>query len=169
MILQLARFSLKFSYQIWWQAHSIFLDLCLLVSFIITQKDNVANQREHLILLLANVHIRQFPKPDQQPKVFPFPCYYILGICFVSFFPLVHYETVNDGQVLLLSSSFWFSFEFFFSLFCIWEGSCYMFLAISFSLFSWMIEHWQMWWRSFSRTTKDGASTWIGKVVFGKA
>lgn len=33
------------------------------------QKDNVANQREHLILLLANVHIRQFPKPDQQPKV----------------------------------------------------------------------------------------------------
>ncbi|GLU19453.1 hypothetical protein SLE2022_357040 [Rubroshorea leprosula] len=30
------------------------------------QKDNVANQREHLILLLANVHIRQFPKPDQQ-------------------------------------------------------------------------------------------------------
>ena len=35
------------------------------------QKDNVANQREHLILLLANVHIRQFPKPDQQPKVWP--------------------------------------------------------------------------------------------------
>ncbi|KAJ0966771.1 hypothetical protein J5N97_023688 [Dioscorea zingiberensis] len=32
------------------------------------QKDNVANQREHLILLLANVHIRQF-KPDQQPKL----------------------------------------------------------------------------------------------------
>ncbi|TYG56862.1 hypothetical protein ES288_D08G098000v1 [Gossypium darwinii] len=33
------------------------------------QKDNVANQREHLILLLANVHIRRFPKPDQQPKL----------------------------------------------------------------------------------------------------
>ncbi|XP_073029043.1 callose synthase 1-like [Primulina eburnea] len=32
------------------------------------QKDNVANQREHLILLLANVHIRQ-PNPDQQPKL----------------------------------------------------------------------------------------------------
>ncbi|GAB2300205.1 Callose synthase 1 [Dionaea muscipula] len=32
------------------------------------QKDNVANQREHLILLLANVHIRQFPKQDQ-PKL----------------------------------------------------------------------------------------------------
>ena len=29
----------------------------------------MANQREHLILLLANVHIRQFPKSDQQPKV----------------------------------------------------------------------------------------------------
>lgn len=33
------------------------------------QKDNVANQREHLILLLANVHIRHSPKPDQQPKL----------------------------------------------------------------------------------------------------
>ncbi|XP_076911186.1 callose synthase 2-like [Bidens hawaiensis] len=33
------------------------------------QKDNVSNQREHLILLLANIHIRQFPKPTQQPKL----------------------------------------------------------------------------------------------------
>ncbi|CAH1448815.1 unnamed protein product [Lactuca virosa] len=33
------------------------------------QKDNVSNQREHLILLLANVHIRRFPNPDQQPKL----------------------------------------------------------------------------------------------------
>ncbi|KAJ8748765.1 hypothetical protein K2173_011320 [Erythroxylum novogranatense] len=33
------------------------------------QKDNVANQREHLILLLANMHIRQFPKTDHQPKL----------------------------------------------------------------------------------------------------
>ncbi|XP_028064548.1 callose synthase 3-like isoform X3 [Camellia sinensis] len=33
------------------------------------QKDNVANQREHLILLLANVHIRKSPKPDQQPRL----------------------------------------------------------------------------------------------------
>ncbi|CAI9103237.1 OLC1v1001686C1 [Oldenlandia corymbosa var. corymbosa] len=33
------------------------------------QKHNVANQREHLILLLANVHIRTFQKPDQQPKL----------------------------------------------------------------------------------------------------
>ncbi|XP_059429672.1 callose synthase 3 [Corylus avellana] len=33
------------------------------------QEGNVANQREHLILLLANVHIRQIPKPDQQPKL----------------------------------------------------------------------------------------------------
>ncbi|KAF6151837.1 hypothetical protein GIB67_010411 [Kingdonia uniflora] len=33
------------------------------------QKDSVANQREHLILLLANVHIRKLPKPDQQPKL----------------------------------------------------------------------------------------------------
>ena len=38
---------------------------------IIMQKHNVSNQREHLVLLLANVHIRQFPKPDQQPKVCP--------------------------------------------------------------------------------------------------
>ncbi|KAF7835954.1 callose synthase 1-like [Senna tora] len=33
------------------------------------QKDSVENQREHLILLLANVHIRHNPKPDQQPKM----------------------------------------------------------------------------------------------------
>ncbi|KAL7216348.1 hypothetical protein ACSBR1_028319 [Camellia fascicularis] len=32
------------------------------------QKDNVANQREHLILLLANVHIQRF-QPDQQPRL----------------------------------------------------------------------------------------------------
>ncbi|KAL8153227.1 hypothetical protein V2J09_010987 [Rumex salicifolius] len=32
------------------------------------QKDNVANQREHLILLLANLHIRQYPKPNQRLK-----------------------------------------------------------------------------------------------------
>ncbi|CAM0878858.1 unnamed protein product [Alopecurus aequalis] len=31
------------------------------------QKDNVSNQREHLILLLANVHIRR--KTEQQPKL----------------------------------------------------------------------------------------------------
>ncbi|KAM0946799.1 putative 1,3-beta-glucan synthase [Dioscorea sansibarensis] len=33
------------------------------------QKDNVSNQREHLILLLSNVHIRTFPKHDQQLKL----------------------------------------------------------------------------------------------------
>ncbi|CAL5344250.1 unnamed protein product [Camellia sinensis] len=31
-------------------------------------QDNVANQREHLILLLANVHIQRF-QPDQQPRL----------------------------------------------------------------------------------------------------
>lgn len=36
------------------------------------QKDNVSNQREHLILLLANVHIRQSPKTEQQAKVLIF-------------------------------------------------------------------------------------------------
>ncbi|PRQ54415.1 putative 1,3-beta-glucan synthase [Rosa chinensis] len=33
------------------------------------QKDNVACQRERLILLIASVHIWQLPKSDQQPKV----------------------------------------------------------------------------------------------------
>ncbi|XP_037449224.1 callose synthase 3-like isoform X1 [Triticum dicoccoides] len=33
------------------------------------QKDNVSNQREHLVLLLANMHIRQISKPEQQPKL----------------------------------------------------------------------------------------------------
>ncbi|XP_050944379.1 callose synthase 1 isoform X4 [Cucumis melo] len=33
------------------------------------QEGNVANQREHLILLIANVQMRQLPKPDQRPKL----------------------------------------------------------------------------------------------------
>ncbi|KAF8099487.1 hypothetical protein N665_0243s0050 [Sinapis alba] len=33
------------------------------------QKDNVANQRENLILLLVNVHIRQSQRLEQQPKL----------------------------------------------------------------------------------------------------
>ncbi|KAJ4971022.1 hypothetical protein NE237_004121 [Protea cynaroides] len=33
------------------------------------QKDNVRNQREHLILLLANVHIRLVPKPEPLNKL----------------------------------------------------------------------------------------------------
>ncbi|GJV87217.1 callose synthase 3, partial [Tanacetum coccineum] len=33
------------------------------------QKDNVANQREHLVLLLANVHARLMIEPNQQSKV----------------------------------------------------------------------------------------------------
>ncbi|XP_062216922.1 callose synthase 3-like isoform X3 [Phragmites australis] len=33
------------------------------------QTDNVSNQREHLILLLANIHIRRNPKTDQQSKL----------------------------------------------------------------------------------------------------
>ncbi|XP_073000931.1 callose synthase 3-like [Typha latifolia] len=33
------------------------------------QKDNVSNQREHLIMLLANVHVRRFQTFDQQPKL----------------------------------------------------------------------------------------------------
>lgn len=33
------------------------------------QKDSVRNQREHLILLLANIHIRLIPKPEPQNKV----------------------------------------------------------------------------------------------------
>ncbi|KAI7749178.1 hypothetical protein M8C21_028233 [Ambrosia artemisiifolia] len=31
-------------------------------------KDNVSNQRGHLILLLSNVNIRMFPNPGQQPN-----------------------------------------------------------------------------------------------------
>ncbi|TVU11853.1 hypothetical protein EJB05_45462 [Eragrostis curvula] len=33
------------------------------------QKDNVANQREHIILLLADAHIRQVPRPHQLDKL----------------------------------------------------------------------------------------------------
>jgi hypothetical protein len=38
-------------------------------AILIVQRDNVSNQREHVILLLANVHVRKCPKPDNQPKV----------------------------------------------------------------------------------------------------
>jgi callose synthase len=37
--------------------------------FFDSQKDNVRNQREHLILLLANSHIRLYPKPEPLNKV----------------------------------------------------------------------------------------------------
>lgn len=50
------------------------------------QDDNVANQREHLILLLANVHIRRLRRPDQQAKVFPPLCLFLFVGC-----------QVNDG------------------------------------------------------------------------
>lgn len=53
----------------------------MLINF---QKDNVANQREHLILLLANVHIRQFPKPEQQPKVCIWHRYLVDTLCYFS-------------------------------------------------------------------------------------
>ena len=33
------------------------------------QRDNVRNMREHLILLLANNHIRLHPKPEPLNKV----------------------------------------------------------------------------------------------------
>jgi hypothetical protein len=33
------------------------------------QKDNVANQREHMTLMLANVHIRLLPRPEPMHKV----------------------------------------------------------------------------------------------------
>ncbi|XP_077226535.1 glucan synthase-like 4 [Tasmannia lanceolata] len=33
------------------------------------QKGNIANQREHLILLLANIHIRQIPKPASMSEL----------------------------------------------------------------------------------------------------
>lgn len=45
------------------------ISLQQVIKAIFLQEDNVANQREHVILLLANVHIRHFPKVDQQPKV----------------------------------------------------------------------------------------------------
>lgn len=46
--------------------------LCFLIEneFNILQRDSVRNQREHLILLLANNHIRLMPKPEPLIKVF---------------------------------------------------------------------------------------------------
>lgn len=41
---------------------------------VFVQKDNVANQREHLILLLANAHIRKSSKSDSNKKGSPHVC-----------------------------------------------------------------------------------------------
>ena len=51
--------------------HTFPIELDLINFLVGLQKDNVTNQRENLILLLANVHIRQIPKPEPQHKV---PC-----------------------------------------------------------------------------------------------
>ena len=109
------------SYDSWWEYVPL--------NIIELQKDNVANQREHLILLLANVHIRQFPKPDQQPRVL------------YSGLALAH-------NIFILYKDAW--------------------LLITYTPFlsSWTTVHLQKLWRNCSRTTKDGASTWVAKVVF---
>ena len=39
------------------------------LTFLWIPRDNVRNQREHLILLLANSHIRLHPKPEPLNKV----------------------------------------------------------------------------------------------------
>lgn len=60
-LLNLAHFRVKcMSIMVSLKSHAFFFTL---------QKDNVANQREHLILLLANVHIRNLQRPEQQFKV----------------------------------------------------------------------------------------------------
>lgn len=77
----------------------------------VVQKDNVANQREHLILLLANVHIRQFPKPDQQPKV----CTLILLLLIYTFYIRCGVSLLCKLQFILqLTFSFFFLNSLFF-------------------------------------------------------
>lgn len=43
-------------------------NLSITTCYCCLQRDNVRNQREHLILLLANVHIRLSPKPEPLTK-----------------------------------------------------------------------------------------------------
>lgn len=43
----------------------------MLFTLFVLQKDNVRNQREHLILLLSNVHVRLVPKPEPFNQVCP--------------------------------------------------------------------------------------------------
>lgn len=97
-------------------AWSYYLLTCIFhVYVLVLQRDNVANQREHLILLLANVHIRQFPKPDQQPKVCTLiftiverPLLYRCGMAIshkLQFYPFVvlfHFSFSNRGDYLAL-------------------------------------------------------------------
>ena len=44
--------------------------------------DNVSNEREHLIILLRNMHTRQFSELEQQSMVPPFPTYTCVLISF---------------------------------------------------------------------------------------
>ena len=63
----------------------------------------------------------------------------------------------------------WWSCEYFEN--CRNMSGIFFFLIFFLRVFryaSWMIVHWQKWWRSFSRTTKNGASIWAGKVACGE-
>ena len=46
------------------------MNIILIFLLRLNQKDNVANQKEHLILLLANIHIRQTHDQISNSKVF---------------------------------------------------------------------------------------------------
>ena len=70
------------------------------------QTDNVSNQREHLILLLANIHIRKNPKTDEHSKVFL--SVYIqtprLNMFFLVFLMLLQHWTFTPGDMPFLFS-----------------------------------------------------------------
>lgn len=128
------------------------LTLCIAIRnlhsfYWLLQKDNVANQREHLILLLANVQMRQFPNSDQQAKVTFFFNYHF-SLFFLCYYTLTQTHTYIDS-----------SFSFIIVCSCIFP----------FFLFSWMIVYWLKWWRDYSRITRSGANIWVEKVVSGEA
>jgi len=74
------------------------LDL-ILASYV--QRDSVRNQREHLILFLANVHIRLEPKPEPLSKVCSLS-QFISVVDHNSVINLIYYATralLSDSQV----------------------------------------------------------------------
>jgi hypothetical protein len=115
------------------------------------QTDSVSNQREHLILLLANIHIRRNPKTDQQSKVF---------FCKYSTTRLIWFKNSYFSScftTLCFFCSCWCSFYFLWNLPLPLHDSCC----------SWMTMHWMMWWKDCLRITRNGANILVARAASG--
>lgn len=114
------------------------------------QTDSVSNQREHLILLLANIHIRRNPKTDQQSKVlFKYSITRLIWfkiITFLLYIPQYESYFFLFLSILFLSETYY-----------IFHDSCC----------SWMTMYWLMWWKDCLRTIRNGANILVARAASG--